>query len=94
MLSWLRFALMLMWYPSYRGYMAFCGNNVIVLPFKPGQLSTISLSRTAISANFIDSLPFITYYRFHKKPLGLWEDNNSFILRRGQPNGEDAKAER
>src|SRR3989339_2240363 len=54
MLSLVRFALMLMWYPSNNGYIAFCGINVIVLPSKPGHLSTISLSKTAISANFIN----------------------------------------
>jgi hypothetical protein len=49
-----RFALILMWYPLYNGNIAFCGIKVIVLPSNPGHLSTISLSKMAISANFIN----------------------------------------
>ena len=45
---------MLMWYPSNSGYIAFWGIKVIVLPSKPGHLSTISLNKTAISANFMN----------------------------------------
>jgi hypothetical protein len=37
--------------------MAFCGVNIIVLPSKPGHVSTISLSKMATSANFMRKLP-------------------------------------
>jgi hypothetical protein len=55
------FVLMFMWYPLNNGYIAFCGINVKVLPSKFGHLSTISLSKMAISANFISDRYLLLY---------------------------------